>query len=421
MQDTSPDTGTALAQEIDGRYQALAGRGLKLDMTRGKPAPEQLDLAAPLLTAVGAEDCVRPDGTDVRNYPGSPDGLAEARAMFAAFLEVGSEEVIVGGNSSLAMMHGVIRDCMLKGTPNGSPWAEAEKVRFLCPVPGYDRHFTICEYFGIEMVPVPMDAHGPMMDEVEAQVADDPTIRGMWCVPKYSNPTGITYSDEVIARLSRMHTAAADFRLFFDNAYAVHHLYPAADRLVNLLEAARDGGHPDRALIFGSTSKISFAGGGVAMMGASPANIAHTRRLTGTSMIGPDQINQLRHVKFFGSMAGIEAHMRRHAELIRPKFEAVDRILTEELGGLDIASWTRPNGGYFLSLDTPPGLARRTVQLAGEAGVKLTPAGATFPYGHDPDDRNIRIAPTVPPVDDVTLATELLAVSLKKAWLETRR
>jgi len=404
----------------DRHYDALKARGLSLDMTRGKPAREQLDLSVALLTAVGADDCVTPAGVDVRNYPGNPDGLAEAKALFAAFLEVGEDEVLVGGNSSLTLMHGVIRDYVLKGTPGGRPWGEGTPKKFLCPVPGYDRHFTICEYFGLEMIPVPMDDGGPVMDEVERIAAQDPDVRGMWCVPKYSNPTGITYSDETVERLLSMR-AAPDFRIFFDNAYAVHHLYPARDHLVNLLETAKAAGNPDRALVFGSTSKISFAGGGVAVMGASRENLAYTRKLLGTSTIGPDQINQLRHVKFFGSMTGIEAHMQRHAELVRPKFEAVDRVLTAELGGLDIARWTRPNGGYFLSLDTPPGLAKRTVALAGEAGVKLTPAGATFPYGRDPQDRNIRIAPTVPPVADVELATELFAVSLKTAWLEAVR
>lgn len=415
----SPVDPAALHRETEQRYNDLCALDLKLDMTRGKPCTEQLALADDLLTAVTGADCLLDDGTDVRNYPGRVDGIAPARALFADFLEVNPDEVIVGGNSSLTMMHSTFRDFVLHGVDaDARPWREHATTKVLCPVPGYDRHFTICEYFGLEMVPVPMTDAGPDMDVVEALVAGDPNIRAMWCVPKYSNPSGITYSDEVIERLARMTTAAPDFRIFFDNAYAAHHLYPKSDSLLPILPAFKAAGHADRALVFGSTSKISFAGGGIAAMGASAANIAWASQLTRTAMIGPDQINQLRHVRFFGDMAGIEAHMRRHAALIAPKFAAVAEGLSRELGALGIARWTDPNGGYFMCLTTPAGTARRIVALAAEAGVKLTPAGATHPHGKDPDDATIRIAPTVPPVEDVVRATELLAICVKLAWLE---
>lgn len=413
-----PSDRAQLLQQTQQRYDALAAQGLALDMTRGKPCTEQLALANALLGSVNADDCVLEDGTDVRNYPGRVDGIGPARALFAEVLEVAQDEVMVGGNSSLSMMHGVFRDLTLHGAgPDALPYSRHQRTRVLCPVPGYDRHFTICEYFGLEMIPVPMDDSGPLMDVVEKLVAEDPDIRAMWCVPKYSNPTGITYSDEVIARLARMQTAAPDFRIFFDNAYAVHHLYPRQDTLSPILPTFKAAGNPDRALIFGSTSKISFAGGGVCALAASRDNIAWFSTLTKTSMIGPDQINQLRHVRFFGDMQGIERHMRAHAAIIAPKFEAVSAGLAQALNGLDIARWTVPNGGYFMSLTTPEGTAKRIVALAAEAGVKLTPAGATHPGGHDPLDSTIRIAPTVPPIEDVVRATELLGVCVKLAWL----
>lgn len=408
----------ALRHETEQRYTALRELGLKLDMTRGKPCTEQLALSDDLLTAVSGTECLLADGTDVRNYPGRVDGIDPARALFAAFLEVDLDEVMVGGNSSLTMMHNTFRDFVLHGvSEDHRPWREHSTTKVLCPVPGYDRHFTICEYFGLTLVPVSMTDAGPDMDEVERLVASDPDIRAMWCVPKYSNPSGITYSDEVIARLARMPAAAPDFRIFFDNAYTVHHLYPKSDTMLPLLPTFKTAGQADRALIFGSTSKVSFAGGGVAAMGASTRNIAWATKLTRTAMIGPDQINQLRHVRFFADMHGIEAHMRRHAELIAPKFAAVDRGLAQELGGLGIARWTNPNGGYFMCLTTPPGTAKKVVALAADAGVKLTPAGATHPLGLDPEDATIRIAPTVPPVDDVVRATELLGICVKLAWL----
>lgn len=405
--------------QLAARYDAFRSRGLKLDMTRGKPCPEQLDLALGLL------DCVRSgewhgEGDDERNY-GGLDGIPEVRRLFGEYLGAPPAQVVVGGNASLELMHGIVRDAIVHGVPGAvAPWGRLGRIRFLCPSPGYDRHFFICEYFGIEMVPVAMDEHGPCMDEVEHIVAGDETVKGMWCVPKYSNPTGCVYSDEVVERLAAMRTRAPDFRILWDDAYAVHGLHDRPDRLANILDACARGGHPDRAYVFGSTSKVSFAGGGVAAMAASPANIAEASRRRNTSTIGGDKINQLRHVRFFRDMAGIEAHMRKHAAILRPKFEAVQDVLARELDGRGIATWTRPRGGYFVSLDVPEGCAREVVQLARDAGVKLTPAGATWPCGKDPRDTNIRIAPSFPAVADVRTAMEIVAVCTQLTAIDRR-
>ena len=408
-----------LRLETERRYRELSDRDLKLDMTRGKPGIDQLELASPLLGILDEGDVKLTSGDDFRNYAPNCDGTAEAKGLFAAYLEVEVDEILVGGNSSLNLMHDTVRNLMLHGTPESEPWIKQDSVtKFLCPVPGYDRHFTVCEYFGIEMINVAMTDEGPDMDQVESLVANDPHVKGMWCVPKYSNPTGTTYSENVLQRLAQMPTAAPDFRILCDNAYAVHHLYPRHDALPRLLDLFRQFGAEDRLLLFGSTSKISFAGGGVSALGASKKNIDQARALISTQIIGFDRLNQTRHVKFFKDLAGIESHMQAHAKIISPKFDAVDSILNDELGGLDIARWTRPNGGYFISLDTAPGLAKTVVSLAADAGVKLTPAGATFPYRHDPADQNIRIAPSFPPLADIKLATELFAVCVKKAWFD---
>jgi DNA-binding transcriptional MocR family regulator len=380
-------------------------------MTRGKPSTEQLDLAAGLFTVLEPGDTKSADGTDTRNY-GGLDGIAEMKAIFAEMLETTPAQVIVGGNSSLTMMHDAIVRALLHGVGSEAPWTRG-KIKFLCPSPGYDRHFAICEHHGIELVVVDIDGHGPDMDRVESLVADA-SVKGMWCVPKYSNPTGTTYSDDVVRRLASMKTAAPDFRLFWDNAYAVHHLYAEGDPLLDVMAACADAGHPDRPLVFASTSKISFAGAGIAVMASSPANIAEAKKHLAFQTIGPDKINQLRHVRFFGNYAGILSHMQKHAEILRPKFEAVARIFQQNLGGKGVATWTTPRGGYFISLDTMmgprgDGCASEVVKLADQAGVKLTGAGATFPYGRDPRNRNIRIAPSLPPLAQVESAMEVVS------------
>jgi len=402
--------------DLHERYEAFKARRLALDMTRGKPCPEQLDLSLGMLTCLGA-DHKAADGTDCRNY-GGLDGLAEAKALFSKIIDVAADEIIVGGASSLNMMHDTVLRAMTHGVPGGAqPWGKLPAVKFLCPSPGYDRHFSICRHFGIEMIVVDMKSDGPDMDAVERLAAADESIKGIWCVPKYSNPTGVTFSDEVVERFARMKSAAADFRIFWDNAYAVHHL-GTPDRLKNILEECKRAGRPDRVYVFGSTSKISFAGAGVAMMGASKANLADTRKHLAIQTIGPDKLNQLRHVRFFKDLTGIEAQMSKHAAILRPKFDAVIEILARELSGLTVAQWSRPNGGYFVSLDTLDGCAKAVVARAAEAGVKFTEAGATFPLGRDPRDRNIRIAPSLPGAQAIAQATELLAICIQLVSLE---
>lgn len=411
----SPQSLAELRAQLQTRYDAFKAQGLKLDMTRGKPANAQLDLAQSLLTILGEKDFSAADGTDTRNY-GGLDGLPELKAIFGEMLSVPAAQVILGGNSSLTMMHDTIVRALTHGVPGSSTaWGKLNKVKFLCPSPGYDRHFAICEHFGIEMLTVEIGKDGPNLDQVEELVASDASIKGMWCVPKYSNPTGTTYSDETVERLAKMKTAAADFRVIWDNAYVVHHLYAEGDPLQDILEAAQRAGNPNRPLVFASTSKISFAGAGVAAMVASPANVADAKKHLGLQTIGPDKVNQLRHVRFFKDFAGINAHMQRHAEILRPKFEAVTQIFERELGGKGIATWTKPRGGYFVSLDTLDGCATEVVRLANDAGVKLTGAGATFPYGKDPRDKNIRIAPSLPPLAQIQQAMEVVAVSVALA------
>ena len=402
-------------ESIERRYQEFKAKGLTLDMTRGKPSAEQLDLANGLLTNLSASDFKSADGTDTRNY-GGLDGIAEMKGMFAEMMDTTASQVVVSGNSSLQIMHDTIVRALLHGVPDGpGPWSRLPKVKFICPTPGYDRHFAICEHHGIEMVSVDMTDDGPDVDQVERLVAADPSIKGMWLVPKYSNPTGASCSEGVAVRLARMRTAAPDFRLMWDNAYAVHDLYEKGDELVDILSASAAAGYPNRPLVFVSTSKISFAGAGIAAMAGSPANIADVKRHAGIQTIGPDKVNQLRHARFFGSFAGIKAHMKKQADLLRPKFEAVTRIFEAELGGKGIATWTRPRGGYFVSLDTLDGCASEVVRLADAAGVRLTAAGATFPYGKDPRDRNIRIAPSLPPLAQVEQAMQVVAACVELA------
>jgi DNA-binding transcriptional MocR family regulator len=406
----------SLRAELERRLGEIRRKKLALDMTRGKPGPDQLDLSAGLLTILGEEDYLTDGGLDTRNY-GGLDGFAEAKKLFADFLEVAPGELIVGGNSSLQLMFDAVSQCVTHGTAAGAPWF-GRKTRFLCPVPGYDRHFAICEHFGIEMLPVPTDEHGPLMEGAEQRAAEDPAVKGIWCVPKYSNPTGAVFSEEVVERLAAMRTAAPDFRIFWDNAYCVHHLGGGPAPLPNILSACRRAGCPDRVLLFGSTSKVSFPGAGVAVMGGSENNMAWARRRLSCQTIGPDKINLLRHLRFFGSLEGILAHMERHARLLAPKFAAVQEVLTRELGGRGVARWTEPRGGYFVSLDTLPGRASRVVALASELGVKLTAAGATWPYGKDPRDTNIRIAPTLPSLEQIRSAMEVLATCILWVSLE---
>jgi len=400
---------------LEDRYDQMKRRNWQIDITRGKPASEQLDLANAILTAVGPDDCIGADGTDYRNYSVGT-GIVEAKQFFSTFMGVQPEEIIIGGNSSLNLMYDTLVGAMMFGMPGGDgPWKDQAGLKFLCPVPGYDRHFAICERLGIEMIPVEMTGAGPDMDAVEELVSADAGVKGIWCVPKYSNPTGETYSDEVVHRLAALKPAAGDFTIIWDNAYAYHHLGEGPAELKDILEACKAAGCPDRPVMFGSTSKISHAGSGVAVLAGSQGTIADATRKMFYATIGHDKINQLRHVRFFGDLDGLKAHMDRHAALIGPKFAALDAVLTRNLEGKGLATWTRPKGGYFVSVDVMENCAAETVRLAGDAGVKLTPAGATFPYGRDPRDRNIRLAPTMPPVDEIESAMEVFCACLELA------
>ncbi len=404
------------ARDLTARLDQLRASGLKLDLTRGKPAADQLDLSNEL-DGILRGDYRLADGTDARNYGGLL-GIPEARALGAQMLGTTAERVIAGGNSSLQLMHFVIETALRVGLWGAdTAWqrdatAAGGHIKFLCPVPGYDRHFTICESLGIEMLGVPMTAHGPDMDAVERQVAADPLIKGIWCVPRFSNPTGCVYSDAVTQRMARLPTrAGAHFLVLWDNAYAVHEFDSSSPRLASLAPLLAAAGTEDHAVQFTSTSKVTFAGAGVGFLASSPLIVKSLEKPLGASTVGPDKVNQLRHVRFLDGRLG--AHMRRHAELIRPKFQAVLERLDEALDGLDIATWTRPQGGYFISFDTVPGIAKRVIARARETGVTLTPAGATFPYGRDPEDRNIRIAPTYARLKDVEAATDVFVLCVE--------
>lgn len=395
------------------RYCDFQARNITLDMTRGKPCPEQLDLAMDMLDCVNDIDYIAEDGLDCRNY-GGLDGIPEAKALFSQYMEVDEDEIIIGGNSSLNMMHDTFMRAMVNGvTDETAPWMKMPNVKFLCPSPGYDRHFFICEYLGIEMITVEMKNDGPDMDSVEKLVADDESIKGIWCVPKYSNPTGIVYSDEVVDRLARMAVKAKDFRIFWDNAYAVHHLGDQPAKLKNILAACKQAGNPDRVLMWGSTSKITLAGAGLAIMAGSKTNMERAKKQMAFQTIGPDKLNQLRHVRYLRTMAGIKDHMKKHAAILKPKFDAVQATLACELQDKNIADWSKPEGGYFVSLNIMEGCASAVVQMAAEAGVKLTPAGSPFPYKKDPLDRNIRIAPSFPPLEDIRQAMELIGICIQ--------
>jgi len=398
---------------LQEEYRKAQAKQLKLDMSRGKPGADQLALSQDLLDACWVTPAKAENGFDCRNY-GLPEGIPEARRLFAELLEVPPEWVLASNNASLQLMFDYLAQCMLLG-PEGAPWSQQGKIKFLCPAPGYDRHFGILELLGIEMINIDMLADGPDMDQVEA-LAQDPAVKGLICVPKYSNPEGRTYSEAVVRRFASMKPAASDFRVIWDNAYLVHDLYDKTDALLNAFEAAKAFGTEDRFIEVTSFSKITFPGGGMSCIAASPANIKQIMKRVTIQTIGPDKLNQLRHANYFKNVEGVKAHMQKHAEILRPKFEAVLRILERELA--DIATWTVPRGGYFISLDLPAGCAKRTAELAKEAGVVLTPAGATYPYGNDPEDKNIRIAPTFPPIDELIAATELLVLCAQIAAAE---
>jgi DNA-binding transcriptional MocR family regulator len=407
------DSNPALANARQA-YADLQAAGMKLDLTRGKPSSAQLDLSTELLSGPGA-DFTAADGTDTRNY-GGLNGLREIREIFAPLLQVPVDQLVAFGSSSLELMYETVAQALLTVMPGAERrWAAEERVVFLAPVPGYDRHYALCETLGIELVPVPLTADGPDMDVVEELVAADPAVKGIWCVPKYSNPDGTVYSDEVTRRLATMATAAPDFRVFWDNAYSVHHLTDVEHEVADVLEIAAAAGNADRVFVFGSTSKITLAGAGVSFLGASPANVSWWVAVAGKRTIGPDKTNHLRHARFLRDADGVKAHMRKHREIIAPKFAAVEDVLSRDFADTPGVSWSKPAGGYFVTLTVPDGTAGEIVRLAKEAGIALTPAGATHPYGKDPDDKYIRLAPTFPALDEVQRAMEGVAVCVQLA------
>lgn len=409
----------ALKGDLEKQYEDAKALNLALDMSRGKPAAAQLDLSMPMMSLLNEDSVLKAEnGTDCRNY-GVLDGIPEAKKLMADMVGAKPENVIVYGNSSLNIMYDTIVRSMLHGVLGSTPWCKLDKVKFLCPVPGYDRHFAITESFGIEMISIPMTENGPDMDMVEKYVQEDEAVKGIWCVPKYSNPQGISYSDETVRRFAALKPAAKDFRIFWDNAYCVHHIYEEKqDEILNILEECEKAGNPDMVYQFASTSKVTFPGSGVAAISTSTANIADIKKYMTLQTIGHDKINQLRHVKFLKDADGIKAHMKKQADIIRPKFEAVLEVLDKELGGLGIATWTKPNGGYFISFETLDGCAKAVVGKCKEAGVVMTGAGATFPYGKDPKDSNIRIAPTLPTPEELSKAADLFVLCVKLVSVE---
>ena len=401
-------------ENMNALYKKYQAMDLNLNMSRGKPCREQLDLSMGLMDALNSQaDLSCEDGTDCRNY-GVLDGIHEVKVLMGDMMENNPDNIIIYGNSSLNIMYDTVSRSMTHGVMGSTPWCKLDKVKFLCPVPGYDRHFAITEYFGIEMIPVPMSPDGPDMDMVEKSVSEDAAIKGIWCVPKYSNPQGYTYSNETVRRFARLKPAAPDFRIFWDNAYTVHHLYDdRQDHLIEILAECKRAGNPDLVYKFASTSKITFPGSGISALAASLNNLEDIKQQMFRQTIGHDKVNQLRHVRFFGDISGIVEHMRKHADILRPKFEAVEEIFEKNLGGLGIAEWTKPYGGYFISFDSMPDTAKRIVDKARKCGVILTGAGATWPYGKDPQDSNIRIAPSYPPIEDLKLASELFTVCVR--------
>lgn len=404
----------ALKKELDKEFKEIKAQGLALDMSRGKPSNAQLELSMEMMDVLkGDSDLKCETGVDCRNY-GVIDGIPEAKRLLGEMSEVDPEHIIIYGNSSLNVMFDSIARSMTQGVMGNTPWCKLDKVKFLCPVPGYDRHFKITEFFGIEMINVPMTPQGPDMDMVEKLVSEDPAIKGIWCVPKYSNPQGYSYSDETVRRFAALQPAAPDFRIFWDNAYAIHHLYDdRQDQLLEILSECEKAGHPDMVFEFCSTSKVTFAGAGIAAIASSKANLDDMRKSMTIQTIGYDKINQLRHVRYFKDINGVREHMKKHAAIMRPKFEAVLQVLENELGGLGIGTWTKPNGGYFISFDALEGCAKAIVAKCKEAGVTLTGAGATFPYKKDPKDSNIRIAPSFPTPEEMAMATDLFVLCVK--------
>ena len=403
-----------LKKELEKQYEEAKAKNLKLDMSRGKPSAAQLDLSMGIMDVFTSESVLKTEaGLDCRNY-GVLDGIPEAKKLMADMMEVTPEQVIVYGNSSLNIMYDTVSRSMTHGVCGSTPWCKLDKVKFLCPVPGYDRHFAITEHFGIEMINVPMSPEGPDMDLVEKLVAEDASVKGIWCVPKYSNPQGYSYSDETIRRFANLKPAAEDFRIYWDNAYCIHHLYDdnQVEQPEILAECAK-AGNPDMVYKFSSTSKVTFPGSGIAALAASETNLKEIRKQMTIQTIGHDKINQLRHVRFFGDIEGMKKHMSKQAAILRPKFEAVTDILEKELGGLGIGEWTKPLGGYFISFDALPGCAKAIVAKCKEAGVVMTGAGATFPYGKDPKDSNIRIAPSFPTPEEMAEAADLFALCVK--------
>jgi len=408
---------TSIRDELSGFLDECRGKGKKFNMTRGVPSEEQLSLCNEMQTCLSTEDYIAANGADCRNY-GGIDGIPEMKKIFADLLDLSSDEVIVGGNSSLALMFDNIASNMSHGVRDGLSWQSQGHVKFLCPAPGYDRHFTICKYFHIEMIQIAMSKDGPNMDLVEEAVSSDPLIKGIWCVPKYSNPTGIVYSDETVRRFAKLKPAADDFRIYWDNAYAFHYLGDVHAEIPNIIRLCEEEGNPNMPLVFASFSKVSFAGASVACIASSKSNCDYIRQRLTVQTIGPDKLTQLRHVRFFKDAPGVMVHMEKHAAILRPKFKLVSDTLRRELDGLGIADWTEPAGGYFVSFNSLDGCAKRIVTLCTEAGVALTPAGATYPNGKDPRDRNIRIAPTFPPIDELGQALEIFCAAVRLASAE---
>lgn len=408
-----------LREQLNAAYEDAREKGLNLDMSRGKPAASQLEMGMEIMDVLNSESDMKTEaGMDTRNY-GVLDGIPEAKKLMADIMGVKAENVIVCGNASLTIMYDTVSRSMTHGVLGSIPWCKLEQVKFLCPAPGYDRHFAITEHFGIEMITIPMTSKGPDMDMVERLVAEDESIKGIWCVPKYSNPQGYSYSDETVRRFAALKPAAKDFRIFWDNAYAVHHLYEdRQDEILEILSECAKAGNPDMVYEFCSTSKVSFAGAGIAAVASSKANLDAVRQSMTIQTIGYDKVNQLRHVRYFKDIEGIKVHMKKHADLMRPKFEAVLGVLDKELTGLGIGAWTKPNGGYFISFDAMDGCAKAIVAKCKEAGVVLTGAGATFPYKKDPKDSNIRIAPSFPTPEDMAKATDLFVLCVKLVSVE---
>ena len=409
----------ALKTDLEKAYDEFKAQGLKLDMSRGKPSSEQMDLAMGMMDVFhSSADLTSANGTDCRNY-GSLEGLQEAKELLADMMECRADDVIVYGNSSLNVMYDTVARSMTHGVMGSTPWCKLDKVKFLCPVPGYDRHFAITEFFGIEMINVPMTPEGPDMDIVEKLVSEDDSIKGIWCVPKYSNPQGYCYSDETVRRFANLKPAAKDFRIYWDNAYVIHHLYEDNQvEIPDIISECEKAGNPNLVYEFASTSKVSFPGSGIAAMATSAENLADVKKQMTIQTIGYDKLNQLRHVAYFKNIDGLKAHMKKHADAMRPKFEAVLKVLDEELTGAEIGSWVKPLGGYFISFDAMEGCAKKIVSKCKEAGVTLTNAGATFPYGKDPKDSNIRIAPSFPTPEEMAVATDLFVLCVKLVSVE---